>query len=193
MLLGVGGLAGVIAGGRLADSWLERGNVNSRIVLGAASFAVAALLFLPGLLASSVVVSLPMFILAGAAFGARNPPLDAARLDIMHHRLWGRAEGVRTLLRRMTTAGAPILFGLLADQFAGGASRSASNGAHGFGANASARGLRVAFLILLVTLALGGILTFLATRTYPRDVATALASEAETAAEQSADQLREAA
>jgi MFS family permease len=192
MLLGVGGLVGVIAGGRLADAWLERGNVKSRIVVGAVSFALAALLFLPGLLAGSVMISLPLFILAGVAFGARNPPLDAARLDIMHHRLWGRAEGVRTFLRRLTTAAAPILFGLIADQFAG-ASRSGSNGTHGFGANASAHGLQVAFLILLITLALGGVLTFLATHTYPRDVATALASEAETAPRASGARLREAA
>jgi MFS family permease len=194
MLLGVGGLIGVMAGGRLADRWLERGNVNSRIIVGAVSFALAAVLFLPGLLADSVLVSLPLFVLTGIAFGARNPPLDAARLDIMHHRLWGRAEAVRTLLRRMTTAGAPVLFGLIADEFAGPEAHPSANGAHGFGANASAHGLRLAFLILLVTLALGGILTFIATRTYPRDVATARASEAKTAgAADSAGRLREAA
>jgi hypothetical protein len=119
-------------------------------------------------------------ILAGTAFGARNPPLDAARLDIMHHRLWGRAEGIRTLLRRAMTATAPIVFGLIADQLVPPGARASTNGAHGFGANASAHGLRLAFLILLSTLALGGILTLIATRTYPRDLATALASEAAT-------------
>ncbi len=179
VLLGGGGLIGVIAGGRLSDWWLERGNVSSRIIVGAISFMLAALLFLPGLLASTVALSVPLFILAGIAFGARNPPLDAARLDIMHHRLWGRAEAVRTLLRRTMTATAPIVFGALADQLAPTA-RPTPNGAHGFGANANAQGLRLAFLLLLITLALGGMLTFVATRTYPRDVATALASEAET-------------
>jgi hypothetical protein len=130
--------------------------------------------------------------LAGG-FGARNPPLDAARLDIMHHRLWGRAEAVRTFLRRLTTAGAPVIFGLIADQLAGPSAQSTSNGAHGFGANASAQGLQLAFLVLLGTLALGGILTFLAARTYPRDVATALASETEAAPDEPARQLRAAA
>ncbi len=181
MLLGAGGLVGVILGGRLADRWLEQGHLNSRIIVGGLSFALAPLLFLPGLLSDTLAVALPLFILTGVAFGARNPPLDAARLDVMHHRLWGRAEAVRTLLRRTTTAGAPILFGLIADQLAARGTPANANGTHGFGANASAHGLQLAFLILLITLALGGIMTFMATRTYPRDVATALASEAETA------------
>ncbi|HLY48492.1 MAG TPA: MFS transporter [Solirubrobacteraceae bacterium] len=193
MLLGAGGLVGVIAGGRLADRWLEDGKVNSRIIVGAVAFALAALFFLPGLLAGTLALSLPLFILAGAAFGARNPPLDAARLDIMHHRLWGRAEAVRTLGRRITTAASPIVFGLIADQFGGPGGHATPSAAHGFGATANAHGLRVAFLILLINLALGGILTFLATRTYPRDVATARASETETAADPHATPLRPAA
>jgi sugar phosphate permease len=179
-LLGVGGLVGVVLSGRIADSWLHRGNVNSRIIVGALSFAVAALLFLPGLLTGRLAIALPLFILAAAAFGARNLPLDAARLDIMHHGLWGRAEAVRTLLRRTMTATAPVLFGVLADQLGPPGVHTAPGGARGFGANANAYGLRLAFLILLITLALGGALTLLATRTYARDAATALASEAET-------------
>lgn len=177
-LLGLGGLVGVVAGGRLSDRWLHRGAINSRIIVGGVSYTLAAVLFLPGLLTATVAVSLPFFILAGVAFGARNPPLDAARLDIVHHRLWGRAEAVRTLLRQTMTATAPIVFGALADRLAPPGSLGASSNAHGFGANANAQGLRLAFLILLVTLAAGGILTFIGTRTFPRDVATALASEA---------------
>jgi MFS family permease len=192
-LLGAGGLVGVIVGGRMANSRLRQGDVNSWIVMGALSFALAAVLFLPGPLSTRVAISLPLFILAGAAFGARNPPLDAARLDSMHHRLWGRAEAVRTLLRRTMTAGAPILFGLLADQLVRPRAHLAPGDAHGFGANANANGLHLAFLILLVTLALGGILTFLATRTYARDTATALASEAETASDGHSTRLPTAA
>jgi MFS family permease len=193
MLVGVGGLVGVLVGGRLADRWLERGNVNSRIIVAAASFALAALFFLPGLLTASVAISLPLFMLAGIAFGARNPPLDAARLDIMHHRLWGRAEAVRTLLRRSMTAAAPVVFGLIADQLAVPQAHASPSGAHGFAANTSAQGLRLAFLVLLITLALGGILTYVATRTYPRDVATGLASETQTRSDDGEAPVRAAA
>jgi hypothetical protein len=65
------------------------------------------------------------------------------------------------------TASAPILFGVIADQLVRPGVRTTSNGAHGFGANANAHGLQLAFLILLITLALGGILTFLAAQNYP--------------------------
>lgn len=176
--VGLAGLGGVIAGGRLADNQMRRGDLNSRINVGAWSFLLSAVLFCAGLLSDTIFISLPLFMLAGVAFGARNPPLDAARLDIMHHRLWGRAEAVRTLLRQLTTAGAPILFGLVADAFAPPGAAAHSNGTHGFGANANGHGLELAFLFFLITVVLGGLLTFAAKRTYPRDVATALASEA---------------
>ena len=193
-LLGLGGIGGVVAGGRLADRLLHRGQLNSRIVVGGFSYALAAILFLPGLLAPTIAVSLPFFILAGAAFGARNPPLEAARLDIMHHRLWGRAEAVRTVLRRSMTASAPVVFGLIADGLVSPGASATADSSHGFGANANAQGLRLAFLVLLITLALGGVLTFLARRTFPRDVATAAASEAATKRSAVADRgVRQAA
>ncbi len=195
VLIGFGGLIGVVAGGRLADRGVSRGSVNSRINVGAASFALAALMFLPGLLSATIAISVMFFFLAGIAFGARDPAIDAARLDIMHHRLWGRAEAVRTFLRRLMTATAPIVFGVVADALVPPGTHASANGANGFGANASAHGLQLAFLILLFTVALGGILTFIATRTYPRDIATALASEAATSSERGdrATSLSEAA
>jgi MFS family permease len=178
-LLGLGALVGVVGGGRLADRFVDRGRVNCRILVGGASFLLATLLFALALLARPLVLAVPLYALAGAAFGAREPALDAARLDVMHHRLWGRAEAIRTLLRRVIVAAAPLLFGVLADQLA--SSRSHTGGQHGFGADASVAGLHVTFLVLLATVALGGLMTFRALRTYPRDVATAVASEEATA------------
>jgi len=177
-LIGLGALVGVVAGGRLADRLVEKAKVNGRIVVGGVSFILAAATFLVALISHSLIVSLPFFVLAGGAFAARNPALDAARLDVMHHALWGRAEAVRTLLRRVVVGTAPLLFGLLADALA---SSGASVGGQGFGAGASAKGLYWAFLLLLVTLGLSGLLTLRALRTYPRDVATAVASEEATA------------
>lgn len=178
-LIGLGALVGVVGGGRLADHLVERGRVNGRVVVGAASFILAAAAFLVALITHSLILSLPFYVGAGAAFAARNPALDAARLDVMHHALWGRAEAVRTLLRRVVVATAPLLFGLLADRLA--SSRAPAGGGQGFGANASAAGLYWAFLLLLVTLVVSGLLTLGALRTYPRDVATADASEEATA------------
>ena len=51
---------------------------------------------------------------AMALISAANPPLDAARLDIMPAGLWGRAESTRTFIRSVTQALAPLVFGGLA-------------------------------------------------------------------------------
>ncbi len=174
-LLGAGALAGVLGGGRVADRLVRSGDINGRITVGAVAALAAAALFLPALISHSLVLSMPLLVLASAAFAARNPVLDAARLDVMHHRLWGRAEAVRTVLRRLMVATAPLLFGFLADRLASGA--PPGTGQRGFGASASASGLESAFLILLVTLLLSGILTLRARGSYPSDVASAIASE----------------
>ncbi len=174
-VLGIGALAGVLSGGRIADRLVLQGHLDGRIVVGAVSAIAAAVLFLPALLSSQLVLAIPLFIIAAGAFAARNPAVDAARLDIMHHRLWGRAEAVRTMLRRLMVALAPITFGLVADAVV--SARAAAGQQKGFGASASWQGLRLAFLILLLTLLASGLLTLLARRTYPRDVASAVASE----------------
>jgi MFS family permease len=172
--IGAAALIGVVAGGQLADRLLARGMLNVRIDLGALGFIAAAAMFLPALLIKPLGAAMPFYLLAGVGFALRNPTLDAARLDVMHHRLWGRAEAVRSVLRRLMTASAPIAFGALASALGHG---RRVQGVHGFGATASGHGLWLTFLVLLVTLAAGGVLTIWARRTYPRDVATAVASE----------------
>src|SRR5205823_13269135 len=110
-----------------------------------------------------------------ALLGAANPPMDAARLDIMHPRLWGRAEGIRTFLRTLGEAAAPISFGFVSQYVFGGPAAStgstgASSGAHLAG---HATGLEYTFLVFLIPLLCAGLLALAALRTYPRDVATA--------------------
>ncbi|MGH2866345.1 MAG: MFS transporter [Solirubrobacteraceae bacterium] len=172
-VLSIAAVFGVLASGRLADALLRRGRVSSRVVVAAGSFLVAGALFLPPLLSSSLEIGLPLLWLAGAALYGSNPPLDAARLDIMPHWLWGRAEGVRTLLRSVSTAIAPLLFGLISDLLgAGGPSTHAS------GQAANVGGVSYAFMIMLIPLVVGGVILLRARHDYPRDVATAIASEA---------------
>jgi hypothetical protein len=112
-----------------------------------------------------------------ALISAADPPLDAARLDIMPAGLWGRAESTRTFIRSVTQALAPLAFGGLADLIAGIAPVETPPGTHpGLVSPSTARGLQIAFLIMLSTLAAAGILLAHARRTYPSDVATAAAS-----------------
>jgi MFS family permease len=170
ILIGLGALAGVVLGGRLADRLLRMGRVNARVIVGAIGYLAAAAIFVPGLASPVLVVSLPLFAIAGAALAATNPALNAARLDVMHPRLWGRAEGVRTVLQMLALAAGPLLFGLISGAL-GGPYNSTSGGAV---KHTSA--LAYTFLIMLVPVASGGLILLRARRTYARDVATAAAS-----------------
>lgn len=170
-VIGLGALVGVVLSGRIADRRLRRGRLNARIVVGAAGPLIAAVLLVPALLSDVLVISLPLFVVAAAGLAASNPPLNAARLDIMHPRLWGRAEGVRTLLQMAAVAAAPLLFGVLSEEF-GGPSQAVSGSEHVSGGH----GVALAFLVMLVPMVAGALLVLRARRTYPRDVATAAAS-----------------
>lgn len=178
--LGAGGIIGVLVTGRVADRLIGRGRLDARPLVAGISFVAAAVLFLPALLTTSVVVAAPLFFLAAVGVGGANPPLDAARLDLMHPRLWGRAEAVRTVLRSSLEALAPLLFGYVSSQFG---THTSGLGHPTGSAGAGGSGLGITFLIMLLPLVAAGLLLLLqARRTYARDVATAIASERATTA-----------
>lgn len=160
LVIGIGSLAGVLAGGWLGDTLLKRGVLNGRVWTPAIAAAATALLFIPALLTSGVTTAVPYLVAAAFFLGMQNPPLDAARLDIMPPLLWGRAEAVRTMLRSLAMALAPLLFGAVSD--------------HVFGGGRS--GLQWTFIIMILPLGASSWLLFKGLRTYPADVATAAAS-----------------
>jgi MFS family permease len=173
-LAGLGAVTGVLVSGRVADHLLVRGRLDARILVGAIAYFVAVACLVPVLATTSVAVALPFLVLAGAGLSAPNPPLDAARLDIVPSWLWGRAEGVRTLLRQSGQAAAPLMFGVIADALGG--ARVSSNAHAPVSAHAAAA-LTETFALMLVPLLASGIILVIARRGYPRDVATAAASE----------------
>ena len=160
LVIGAAGVLGVLAGGALGDFLLHRGYLNGRILVSAIAATVAVVLFVPAVFTRSPLTALPYISLAAFALSAQNPPIDAARLDIVHPLLWGRAEAIRTFLRTLAQAFAPLLFGAVSDYVFGGG-RS---------------GLQWTFAIMLLPLAASAYFLFRALRTYPRDVATAAAS-----------------
>lgn len=164
LLLGVGAgaILGVLGGGTIGDRLLRHGYLNGRIMISAIVATASVVLFVPALLTRSALTALPYLTFAALALSAQNPPLDAARLDVMVPLLWGRAEAVRTFLRTLAMALAPLLFGAVSD--------------HVFGGGRS--GLQWAFVLMLVPLAGSALFLFRGLRTYPRDVATAAASAA---------------
>ncbi|MGB9279556.1 MAG: MFS transporter [Pseudonocardiaceae bacterium] len=160
LIVGIGALAGVYLGGRTADRLLGRGRINARVLVPAVTLLAMTAFLAPGIATTSLFLALPLLTIGAGLLGAGNPPMDAARLDIIHPALWGRAEGVRTLLRTLGEAAAPVLFGLTSEAIFGG-------GDHG---------LEYTFLTFLIMPIIAGLLALTAMRTYPRDVATAAES-----------------
>jgi sugar phosphate permease len=157
LLLGGGAVIGTLLSGRLSDSFLHRGFLNARILVTGVAATVATALFIPALLTRSVTAALPYLFVAAIGLSGQNPPIDAARLDIMPSFMWGRAEGIRTTLRTVSQSAAPLLFGVVSD--------------HAFGGGRE--GLQAAFLVMLAPLAANAFLLLRAMKTYPQDVANA--------------------
>ncbi len=160
LIVGGGAVLGVLVSGNLSDRLLRRGFLNSRILVAALCALGATVLFIPALTTRSPVTALPYLILAGLMLSAQNPPIDAARLDIVPALLWGRAEATRTVLRSLAQSLAPLMFGAVSD--------------HVFGGGRS--GLQWTFGIMLIALGGSGVILLRALRTYPQDVATAAGS-----------------
>ena len=159
LVIGTGAIGGVLLGGAIGDGLLRRRFLNGRIITSAVAALLAVALFAPAIFTRTALSAVPYLIFAVLFLSAQNPPLDAARLDIMPSFLWGRAEAVRTFLRGIAQALAPLLFGAVSD--------------HVFGGGRS--GLQWTFAIMLVPLLASAYLLFRALRTYPRDVASAAA------------------
>ena len=176
LVIGGGALAGVYAGGRIADRLLRRGHLRARVLVPMVCLLALTPVLAPAIVTRTVAIALPLLIVGGFLLGAPNPPLDAARLDIIHPRLWGRAEGVRTALRSTGEAAAPLLFGYVSQYVFGGPGSAAATGSGRGAPAAQATGLEYTFLVFLVPLLIAGVLALAGLRTYPRDVATAAES-----------------
>jgi MFS family permease len=181
LLLVIAAVIGTLVSGRVTDLMVQRGFLEARVWVPAVCYLAATALFIPGILGSHLTPALWFDIAGAALLSAANPPLDAARLDIVPAGLWGRAESTRTVARSLAQALAPVLFGLLADAIAGISgifSQQAPIGTHPQHviSNSSATGLEFSFLIMLVALGAAGSFMARARHTYAGDVAAAAAS-----------------
>jgi len=173
-----GAMVGTLVSGKITDEMVRRGFVEARVWVPALCYLAAAVLLIPGVLGSHLTPALWFDVAGASLLSAANPPLDAARLDIMPAGLWGRAESVRTFLRSLAQALAPLVFGGLSQLIAGIVPAQAPIGTHAGGVSPSeARGLELSFLILLTTLFAAGVFLARARFTYAEDVATAGASQ----------------
>ena len=159
-VVGTGALIGILVAGRLTDALIARGVPTARVLVPALCLIGGAFVLVPAACFPSIGVGMPVLLAGGLLLAAPNPPLDAARLDVLQGNVWGRAEGIRTALRVGVQAAGPLAFGLLSDHLA----------------NGGAQGMRLAFLIILVPLALSGLVLLRATKTYGSDLAAASSS-----------------
>lgn len=157
LVLGAGAVGGILIGGPLGDLLLHRGRISGRVLVAAVAASLSAVLFIPALLTRSALAAIPYLVIGAGTLTAQNPPIDAARLDIMPSWLWGRAEGIQTFLRSGAQSLAPLLFGTVSDQVFGG----------------GRAGLQWTFLIMLVPLGASAAVLFWAAKRYPTDVVTA--------------------
>jgi MFS family permease len=180
VVVGIGAVAGVVLAGHRSDRLIAKGRITVRLDIGIIGYVLAAALLVPAVLTSNLALALPLMVLAAAGVAAPNGTLDAARLDVVPSQLWGRAEAVRTVVRTTLEAFAPLTFGLVAQQFGGssvGFGSAASGAKSAPGSPAEVRGLRDAFLVMLVPLATSGLMLILGRRSYPVDVASAAESQ----------------
>jgi MFS family permease len=181
LVVAVGAVAGVVVSGRVTDGLIRRGVTPARVIVGAIAYFGTTVAFIPGALSNALALSMPIFFLAAFCVGAANPPVDAARLDIVPSRLWGRAEAVRTALRQVLQGSAPLVFGLVSQGFGGGGA-GLSTGVDTSGATASAaaaHGLQMAFVVLAIPILIGGGALWSCRRAYLREIVAARRSDEE--------------
>ncbi|HET9718827.1 MAG TPA: MFS transporter [Solirubrobacteraceae bacterium] len=178
-LLVIGALIGTLVSGRLTDILLQRGYLEVRVWIPAICYLAAGVLLIPGLVATHPTPAVWFDVGGAALLSAANPPLNAARLDIVPSGLWGRSQSTLTVVRSLAQALSPLLFGGLSSLIAGIAPEQVPVGTHVHGVigPSEARGLEISFLVLLGTLIAAGVFQLRARKTYARDIATASASE----------------
>jgi MFS family permease len=177
-LLVVGAVIGTLVGGRLPDLLVQRGYLGARVWFAGGCYVGAALLLIVGFLGPGLTPAVWFDVAGAGLIFAANPPLQAARLDVVPAGLWGRAQSALTVVRSLSQAAAPLVFGGVSQLVAGILPSEAPIGTHPRSPNSSTTtGLEVTFLIMLAALAAAGVFLFRARTTYPSDVASAAASE----------------
>jgi hypothetical protein len=177
-LLVVGAVIGTLVGGRVPDLLLRRGDLTARVWVPAVCYIGAGLCLLPGFLGSGLTPAVWFDVAGAALISAANPPIQAARLDIVPAGLWGRAQSALTVVRSLAQAAAPLAFGGISQLVAGIVPSQAPIGTRpGAPSSTAATGLEITFLIMLSALFAAGVFLFRARETFASDVATAAASE----------------
>jgi MFS family permease len=191
-LLVVGAVIGTLVGGRVPDMLLRRGYLSARVWFAGVCYVGAAVLMIPALVGTSITPAIWFAVLGAALISAANPPLQAARLDVVPAGLWGRTQSALTVVRSLAQALAPLVFGGVSQLISGIVPSQAPIGdvrTHLHAPPSSTTtGLQITFLLMLSSLMAAGYFLFRARETFASDVASAAASDEQTGAATASNQ-----
>jgi MFS family permease len=151
-LIGAGSVIGILGGGFLSDRYLRRGFLNARVHVVAFGSIAATIVLMPAFASTNLAASVPLLFLGGICLTLPIAPAEALVSDVVVAELRGRAATVRSVVRALSAAGIPII-----------------------GALSAVTDLRVALVVFTPVYAIGGVIMLAATKTYPSDVAFAVA------------------
>jgi ABC-type branched-subunit amino acid transport system ATPase component/predicted MFS family arabinose efflux permease len=147
-LVAVGGLVGVLTAGNLADFLTHSGYTSARIGVAGIARLISAPLFIAAFLVSYTPLMLVLLSFGALFLVAAIPPLNAARVDVLHPDLRGRGTSLDAVTQSLASAASPVIYGIIAD----------------------ASDLRTAYMVLIPLAAVAGlILMTFALASYRRD------------------------
>lgn len=135
-LLGIGAIVGALSGGFAGDRLVAEGIGAGRYYIAGIANLMAFVLLFPTFAVDNTRIMVVLFGLGAVTLTMAAPQLSAIVADVVHPDLRGRTSAATTLVSALSTAAAPLTFGLLSDWF----------------------GLRSALLGLLPLMGIGGIL-----------------------------------
>jgi predicted MFS family arabinose efflux permease len=152
VLFGAGAGVGIACGGLISDRLLRKGLLNARVFVAAIGCVLSAVFLLPALLVHQLALAGVLFFVGGFFLTLPVAPSEALMADVVVAQLRGRAGTMRSVVRSASALG-PLIVGVVSD----------------------ATTLRTALALLTPVYVVGGALMVRAARTYPADLAFAVA------------------
>ncbi|MYA13781.1 MAG: MFS transporter, partial [Acidimicrobiaceae bacterium] len=114
IVVALGGLVGVLTAGNLADFLTQSGYLSARIGVAGIARVISAPLFMAAFLVSYTPLMLLLFSFGALFLVGALPPLNAARVDVLHPDLRGRGTSLAAVTQSLASAASPVLYGLIA-------------------------------------------------------------------------------
>ncbi|MCY4423158.1 MAG: MFS transporter [Acidimicrobiaceae bacterium] len=114
-VVAVGGLVGVLTAGNLADFLTHSGYTSARIGVAGVARLISAPLFIAAFLVGYTPLMLVLLSFGALFLVAAIPPLNAARVDVLHPDLRGRGTSLDAVTQSLASAASPVIYGMIAD------------------------------------------------------------------------------